>query len=222
MSWENSKAITPLKRDFLKGFFAACRDFYLSGGSALGIFYLEHRLSYDLDFFTGRPVNWMVLGNTVTGVAAAIGARLESITAAPYFHRYSLQRGSEKEVLDFVVEQTRQLDQEKEEFGGIRVDTLREIGVNKICTLIGRCEMKDVVDLYFLSKRGLSIREHFAEAKTKEGGLDPAMISLFLAKLAHAPLPDYLLVPVDEGDFRRFIESTRLMLAAMAFPEASA
>jgi hypothetical protein len=27
------------------------KDFFLTGGSALVIFYLEHRLSYDLDFF---------------------------------------------------------------------------------------------------------------------------------------------------------------------------
>jgi hypothetical protein len=220
VTWENSKAITPLKREFLKGFFVECRDFYLSGGSALGIFYLEHRLSYDLDLFTGEPINWVNLGNTVGGIARTIGAGLTSITAAPYFHRYVLQRGMEREILDFVVDQTHQIDSTKPEFDGIRVDTMREIGVNKICTLIGRCEMKDVIDLYFLSKRGFSIRDHFEEAKTKEGGLDPAMISLLLVKLREAPLPDYLLVSVDDPDFRTFIEASRLMLAELAFPSS--
>ena len=52
------------------------------------------------------------------------------------------------------------------------MDTLREIGVNKICTLIGRCELKDLVDVFFLSKRGFTVRDHFAEARQKEGGLD--------------------------------------------------
>ena len=49
MNWEESKALTPLKRDFLKGFFDRGQSFFLTGGSALGIFYLQHRLSYDLD-----------------------------------------------------------------------------------------------------------------------------------------------------------------------------
>ena len=52
MNWEESKALTPLKRDFLRQFAGRNQAFYLTGGSALGIFYLEHRLSYDLDFFS--------------------------------------------------------------------------------------------------------------------------------------------------------------------------
>ena len=55
MSWESSKALTPLKRAFLDAFFAENRSFFLTGGSALGIFYLDHRRSYDLDLFTTEP-----------------------------------------------------------------------------------------------------------------------------------------------------------------------
>ena len=43
MNWEKSKALTPLKRDFLKAFFEREHRFFLTGGSALGIFYLQHR-----------------------------------------------------------------------------------------------------------------------------------------------------------------------------------
>lgn len=39
MNWEESKALTPLKRDFLKAFFDRSQAFFLTGGSALGIFY---------------------------------------------------------------------------------------------------------------------------------------------------------------------------------------
>jgi len=57
MSWENSKAITPLKREFLKAFCLREKRFFLTGGSALGLFYLQHRFSYDLDLFsTGHVV----------------------------------------------------------------------------------------------------------------------------------------------------------------------
>jgi len=34
--------LTPLKKDFLKTFFSRNSIFYLTGGSALGIFYLDH------------------------------------------------------------------------------------------------------------------------------------------------------------------------------------
>lgn len=51
MSWEESRATTSLKRDFLEAWFAEDQRFFLTGGSALGMFYLDHRLSYDLDEF---------------------------------------------------------------------------------------------------------------------------------------------------------------------------
>jgi hypothetical protein len=47
MSWEDSKACTPLKRDFLRAWFALESRYFLTGGSALGLFYLDHRRSYD-------------------------------------------------------------------------------------------------------------------------------------------------------------------------------
>ena len=104
MTWENSRALTPLKRDFLSSFFHKDQTFYLTGGSALGIFYLEHRLSYDLDFFTDRDVDWHVVHNLTLATAREIAAQCESITASPLFRRYRLRRGEQQEIVDFVVE----------------------------------------------------------------------------------------------------------------------
>jgi len=57
--WEKSKALTALKKDFLQEFFAIEKRFFLTGGSALGIFYFDHRYSYDLDFFTTtKNIDW--------------------------------------------------------------------------------------------------------------------------------------------------------------------
>lgn len=50
MNWENSKACTPLKRDILKSWFSHEERYFLTGGSALAIFYLDHRYPYDLYF----------------------------------------------------------------------------------------------------------------------------------------------------------------------------
>lgn len=49
--------LTPLQRRFLAAFSqtALQRDFFLTGGTALAHFYLHHRLSEDLDFFTEIP-----------------------------------------------------------------------------------------------------------------------------------------------------------------------
>jgi hypothetical protein len=138
MTWENSRALTALKRDFLDSFFQKDQTFYLTGGSALGIFYLDHRLSYDLDFFTDRAADWHLVHNLVLATVREIGAQCESITSSPLFRRYRVNRGDQHEIVDLVVEHVPQIDPRKEQFGQIRVDTLREIAVNKVCTLISR------------------------------------------------------------------------------------
>ncbi len=220
MNWEESRALTALKRDFLKAFSERSDAFFLTGGSALGIFYLGHRLSFDLDFFTTGPgVDWHVLENDVRAVASLISATVRPITAAPSFHRFELSRGTDREILDFVLEMTPQVDVQKQRFGSIRVDTLREIMVNKICTLAGRCETKDLIDLYFLYKRGLTVKDHMDAARKKEGGLDPAMVSYILARAKIDNLPDYLLESVDLHDFAAFVRNLQKEFAAMAFPD---
>jgi len=219
MSWEESRALTPLKREFLKAFFERSDAFFLTGGSALGVFYLQHRLSFDLDFFTtDGNLNWHVLDNEVHAIARSMATGCASVTTSPSFRRYELTRAAEREILDFVIEYAPQVDSQKERIGKLRVDTLREIMVNKICTLIGRCEVKDVVDLYFLEKRGFRVADHFETAKQKEGGLDPAMLSFILARMPIERVPDYVLEPLEIEDLRAFVDSLRQLFADMAYP----
>jgi hypothetical protein len=223
MNWEESRVLTPLKHDFLVAFFERGNSFFLTGGSALGVFYLDHRFSFDLDFFTtDDALDWHVLDNEIRSISRALSASCKSVTSAPTFRRYELNREDEREILDFVIELVPQVDIEKELIGNLRVDTLREIMLNKICTLIGRCEIKDVVDLYFLDKKGLKVAEHLEAASRKEGGLDPAMMSFILDRMQIDEIPDYVLKPVTVEDLRSFIETLRATLADIAFPERNA
>ena len=50
-------------------------------------------------------------------------------------------------------------------FGAVRVDTLREIAANKICTLLSRSEIKDLVDLEALISAGIDLDQAFADAR---------------------------------------------------------
>ncbi len=219
MNWEESKSTTQLKTDFLKSFFDIEQRFFLTGGSALGIFYLDHRLSYDLDFFTQDSINWHLLENAVLNIAKQLNAECRTITASPTFYRYELSRQGESEILDFVLESVPQIDINKNKFGDIIVDTLKEIMLNKICTLVSRCETKDLIDLYFLKNKGYTIDSYFEEAKHKEAGLDPAMISYLLADIEIDEIPEYVHGNFDLVDFKNFIEELRESLAKLSFPE---
>jgi predicted nucleotidyltransferase component of viral defense system len=220
MNWEKSKAITDLKRDFLNAFFAQKSPFFLSGGSALGIFYLQHRMSFDMDFFSmpGAEVDWHLLTNTVLDISRRIDAKCEILSASPQFRRFQLVRKSERELLDFVLESTPQIESEKKQFGNIHVDTLHELAVNKMCTLIGRCEQKDLIDLYFLSKHGFDPIQLLADARKKEGGIDPSMISFILSQIKIDKIPEYVLEPVTPEELNSFIEHLRNEMSKLSFP----
>lgn len=219
MNWENSKAVTPLKRDFLKAFFIREKRFFLTGGSALGLFYLEHRFSYDLDLFSQDRPDWLELDGVMRLCAEGIGATLELRRDAPTFRRYQLVRGRESEIIDLVLDISPQLDPEKPWIGDIRVDTLHEIVVNKITTLISRCELKDIVDLFFLEKAGYRVEDYFEEARQKDGGLDPAMISLLLDAQRIAELPDYLIKPLTVAALCAFVDDLKRRMALLAYPD---
>ena len=204
MKWEESKVCTPLKRDFLNAWFTRDSSFFLTGGSALGIFYLHHRYSYDLDFFTETGWDHLVLKNQIASVAGHIGASCEPLQTSPDFLRFQLRRGDENEILDFVHDRAPQLDVEKKEFDHIRVDTPREILANKISSLLGRSETKDLIDLYFLHKNGHDIISAIPDAQQKDGGLDPAMLSLLISEFNITTQPDWMAEQIDLNDFREF------------------
>jgi hypothetical protein len=219
MNWEESKALTHLKKDFLLTFYSENQDFFVSGGTALGVFYLDHRRSYDIDLFTLEAKEWHRIENQLRAVAEAIGASVEFISRSPEFVRCKLERSQEFELLDLVVERVPQIDSEKNRFGAIRVDTLHEIGVNKICTLVSRGEQKDIIDLYFLKKHGFDVFEHFSEAQRKEGGLDPAIISYLLSEIRIDSVPEYMLIETSVDDLNAFVDYLAGGMAELAFPE---
>ncbi len=219
MNWEKSKSLTPLKHDFLKSFFKKSQDFFLTGGSALGIFYYDHRFSYDLDLFTVKEIDWYFLEKLFISVAEEINAEYKSITKAPFFHRYELKRGKDKELIDFVIEKVVQVDKEKKTFDIIKVDTELEIGINKICTLLSRTELKDIIDLYFLVKNGFDIKENIEKAKLKDGGIEPAIISYLLSQFKISKLPDYMIEKVSIEELEKFISDIKKLMAEIAYPE---
>ncbi len=219
MNWEDSKACTPLKRDFLRAWFAQEQRFFLTGGSALGLFYLDHRRSYDLDLFTSAEVEGKEVQNLLKRIAAEIGAEWAALRTAPDFHRFRLTRGEEREIVDVVVDRAPQLDVEKVSFDGIRVDTLREMIANKLTTLLSRTELKDVVDLYFLEQAGHDLLAAIPDAQAKDGGWEPAVVAMLLDGLRVDELPVWMIRELILTDLEAFINRLRLAIAALALPK---
>lgn len=209
--------LTPFQRQFLEAFFAKEQRFYLTGGGALAGFHLGHRSTDDLDLFAGTNV--LDEGElTLQTAASELGGTTERIRAWPSYRRWLVTRAGEALVVDLVVESVHQGSPEKTRVGRIRVDPPDEIFANKLCALLSRAEIRDLIDVLFLLRAGCSLEDGLALARQKDGAVSAAQLGWILGQIcvgddAHLPAD----VTVDE--LRLFVVDLRARLAALAFPE---
>jgi hypothetical protein len=174
--------LTRLQTEVLAAFFNREQRFYLTGGGALAGYHLGHRETNDLDLFTLSPVMEDGL-RALRDSARELGASFEEVRTAPEFRRILLSRGNESVVVDLVVEHAEQVSREKPAHGVVRVDPAAEIFANKLCTLLGRSEIRDLVDVRALEGLGLPLEEALAAGQRKDGGLTPGQLAWVLSEI---------------------------------------
>jgi hypothetical protein len=183
----NGGRLTPLQRELLDAFFARERRMFLTGGGALAGFYFGHRDTEDLDFFAAPGLDLAEPARALDEAARACGASTTPMQLYADFRRVKVARGDEECIVDLVIDRAPMIDAEKAAFGEIRVDTLREIAANKICTLLSRSEIKDLLDLQALIEGGADLDRALADAEKKEAGADPATLAWILSELSVGP-----------------------------------
>jgi predicted nucleotidyltransferase component of viral defense system len=125
-------------------------NFYLTGGTALSAFYIEHRLSKDLDFFTDTeqqvpPIEFLT----------ALIRRLPSVRDIRYerlFDRRIFEvvfKDSDILKVEFSTYPFKSIE-ERRKIGRLLVDSLLNIVTGKLFALTDRFDPKDFVDLYFV------------------------------------------------------------------------
>ena len=154
-------------------------DFYLTGGTALGRCYLNHRYSDDLDFFVNRHKHFR------KQCTRAIDALKKNWTCdvastSDTFLRIFVEADEIAMKIDFV-------NDVPSHFGDIqqspvfhRIDSWRNILSNKICAL-SRLEAKDIADIVFIARKySFEWETIIAEAKEKDLWVDPIEICRFI------------------------------------------
>ena len=212
--------LTPLQQDFLEAFFKREGRFFLTGGGALAGFHLGHRNTYDLDLFTLEDV--MTEGVTAAAeVARELGAVLEPIQTSPEFRRILIRRGEEAIVIDLVRERVAQRVPQKMIVNGIRMDPPEEILANKLCALLSRSEIRDLVDLRALELAGYTVEAALEAAAAKDSGLTAAQLAWVLGQIELGPgasLPG----GVSTEELRSYIGDLVARLERKAFPATEA
>ncbi len=150
---KNNRVLTPSQIAFLREFILSdLKDvFRLTGGTALSAFYLEHRISEDLDFFSSEKVALPSLDRVLKGMDC-----VSEISYTKQFDRnlfqIKLQDASLLKV-EFTFYPLKNLE-DPHMVEGLRVDSFLDIVVNKMCAIADRTEAKDFVDLYYALKKG--------------------------------------------------------------------
>jgi hypothetical protein len=180
--------------------------FRLTGGTALSAFYLEHRLSEDLDFFSYEKIPFYLPENFLKSLSFVdaishtrlfdrniFNLRLKDGTALKTEFTYYPLKNIEADVI----------------IDGLHVDGFLDLTVNKLCAMADRSDAKDYIDIYCaLTSADLDINEMFtlAEQKCEVKGIRHILKSRLLQ------IPDGieklpLKISVTREDIERFFKS---------------
>jgi len=205
-----------LQRDLLDAFFRRETRFFLTGGAALAGFHLGHRTTQDLDLFATEAV----LDEGAAALAAAareLGAEIEGLRTAPDFRRSLVRRGSESVVVDLVHERVPQVRPVKLNVGAVRIDPLEEIFANKLCALLSRAEIRDLVDLRALEQAGCRLDEGLSAGAQKDGGLTPSQLAWVLSQVV-VPTSEDLPGQVDAAELAAYLDDLVKRLVRLGHP----
>ena len=208
--------LNDLQMDFLRAFFSRENSYFLTGGAALVGFYFGHRETNDLDLFTlddSVESGFAILND----VARQLGSNVEPIQTSPDFRRVLVTRGDEAIIVDLVREYVFQITPEKDEINGIRIDSPKEILANKLCALLSRSEIRDLVDVMVLEKAGFDLEVAIEAAAKKDTGLSPAQLAWVLHQIEFGadltPPGD-----VSVAELRLYLENLIERLQKLALP----
>lgn len=152
--------------------------FYLSGGTALAEYYLHHRLSEDLDFFSEIDVDIASIHTFFRSISKKVGIQKMDIQQS--FNRNLLYLHFSDEIIktEFTYYPFTQIEKPKE-IRGVRVDSLVDIAVNKTFTIYQKPRSRDFIDLYLiLKKKGWNFLDIRRKARIKfDTHIDPLQLA---------------------------------------------
>jgi predicted nucleotidyltransferase component of viral defense system len=194
-------------------------SFFLTGGTALSVFYLKHRYSEDLDFFTEIPG----AVSSIFPVLEDIGKKINlSIEARRTFNTFTelIITSSKKEemvILHFAQDAPYRLEPTiyNDEYG-IYIDNLLDISCNKFSALFDRHDMKDFVDIYFIDREKMKFEELYAHAKKKHIGMDAYWLAQGLRYINDLTVLPRMIKPVTVEELQAFFnEKIKFLMAGL-------
>lgn len=148
--------------------------FYLTGGTALSRFYLGHRKSDHLDFFTSEEELIQPFSLKIEDSLKKAGFKVERKRGFRSFVELAVSAHSESTIIHLALDSPYRLDPVilAGEFPGLKIDSLKDIAANKVLALFGRATLRDFVDVFFLIKEKFGKNDLIPMAQKKDPGFD--------------------------------------------------
>lgn len=219
--------LTPPQKNFLDEFFTTRlgKEFFLGGGTALAEFYLQHRLSQDLDLFTlNQELGFNVANAEMLKIIHRLNLQIENQVTSRAFLQYILTSNKDENLkIDLIKDVPLQFG-DVQKFNSYRVDSLENIAVGKLLATFGRADGKDFIDLYFLLEVEKKIKfDRLLElAKQKDTGLHELYLAEMLAMVENIEIFPKTLKPFNVEEMKAyFLDLSEDLLKKIKPPEPS-
>jgi len=169
-----------------------CDSFYFTGGTALAEFYLQHRLSEDLDFFSENEFEPRDISIFLEKIKKE--GKIKKVEFQQSFNRnlFFLElTDSDKIKTEFTYFPFTRIEK-KQKIGNLYIDSLLDIAVNKVFTIYQKPRSRDFIDLYFILQKDkkLSLDDLIKKTQIKfDNYLDPIQLGAQYMKVKE--LKDY-------------------------------
>lgn len=203
---EKVDVITPQQKLLLSAFSSnpfLASHFYFTGGTALSLYYLQHRKSEDLDFFSEESFDPQIILQQISTWKQKFNLTIEYLRQEDT-HIYNLTF-PDKQILkvDFAFYPYKRVVKSKV-IDGVFLDSLMDIAINKLLTTEQRAEVKDFVDLYFLLQQ-FSIWDLIQGVEVKFGiKLDPFIIGTDFLKVEQFNFLPKMIKPLTIEELKSF------------------
>jgi len=200
--------LTKKQKELLEALFSQKNireNFYLTGGTALAEYYLHHRYSEDLDFFSKKefePIDIQTILKTLLKDLGVQKIDFQQSFNRNLFYLYFKDSIIKTEFTYYPFEQIEPVKKKR----GIVVDSLIDIAVNKAFTIYQKPRSRDFIDLYLILK---SRKWKFGDIRKKaqikfETVIDPLQLAQEIKEAE--TLKDYprMIIPLSEKEWQEF------------------
>jgi len=183
-----------------------CDAFYLTGGTALAAYYLKHRYSEDLDFFSRAEIDTLSINVFLKWLKPVLGTR--KIDFQQSFNRNLFFLHTAHEILK--TEFTHfpfELIEKPGKRDGVYINSIIDIAVDKAFTISQNPRARDFIDLYLILKKykELSFEKLLKMARAKfDWQIDPIQLGTQLLKAKDLKDLPRMIQKIDNSEWRRF------------------